>query len=145
MVVIAAADSQEAGSTVVTEDQKSAEVLDEPLSIVHVLNQSRFQELEQTSLDETGRTIEVQTIREIAEKITDALPSATLTTNYTAVNLVGSLAEEVLKYGTREDASFLIIGGRKRSKIGKVLFSSVTRSILLSAELPVLTVRDDND
>lgn len=145
MVVIAAVNSQEAESTIVGEGRTLADVLGEPLHVVHVLNQSRFQELEQTSFDETGQTIDVQTIRDMAEKIADDLASATIDTEYTAVGLVGDPAEEVLKYAAKEDASYITIGGRKRSKVGKVLFGSVTQSILLSAESPVLTVMNDDD
>lgn len=145
MVVIAAVDSQATQSAVISEGQKLADAMDEPLHVVHVLNQSRFQELERTSLDETGEPIHVQTIREMAENIADEVANATIGTGYTAVGLVGDPAEEVLKYAANEGASYLTIGGRKRSKVGKVLFGSVTQSILLAAEIPVLTVMNGND
>lgn len=145
MVVVAAVDNQAAESAVVQEGQLLADALDEPLHVVHVLNQSRFRELEQTSLDETGETIDVQTIREMAERIADDVASATINTDYTAVGLVGEPADEVVKYATNEGASYLVIGGRKRSKVGKALFGSATQSILLNADIPVLTVMSDND
>lgn len=145
MVVIAAVDNQAAESAVVREGRALAEAMDEPLHVVHVLNQSRFRELERTSLDETGETIDVQTIREMAEEIADDVASASLNTDYTAVGLIGEPAEEVVKYATNEGASYLAIGGRKRSKVGKALFGSVTQSILLNANIPVLTVMSDNE
>lgn len=141
MVVIAAVDNQESESAVVDEGQRLANAFGEPLHVVHVLNQSRFQELERASVDETGQTIDVQTIREMAEEIADA----TVDTEYTAVGLVGDPTEEVLKYAGKEDTSYITIGGRSRSKVGKALFGSVTQSILLSAESPVLTVMNDDD
>lgn len=144
MVVIAAVDNRETESAVVNEAYTIADALNEPLHVVHVLNQSRFQELEQTSLDETGQTIEVEAIRDMAGKIADDIASGAIDTEYTAVGLVGNPAEEVLKYAGREDTSYIAIGGRKRSKVGKVLFGSVTQSILLSAESPVLTVMSDD-
>ncbi|WP_066385200.1 universal stress protein [Halalkalicoccus paucihalophilus] len=145
MVVIAAVDNQESESAVVDEGQRLANAFNEPLHVVHVLNQSRFQELERASVDETRQTIDVQTIREMAEKIADNIAGATVDTEYTAVGLVGDPAEEVLKYAGKEDTSYITIGGRSRSKVGKVLFGSVTQSILLSAESPVLTVMSDDD
>jgi nucleotide-binding universal stress UspA family protein len=145
MVVIAAVDRQETESAIVHEGQKIADAFEEPLHVVHVLNQSEFQELERTNLDQTGQPIEIEVIREMAEKIADEIASNATATNYTTVGLVGDPAEEVLKYASRENASYLIIGGRKRSKVGKVLFGSVTQSILLSADLPVLTVMNDNE
>ncbi len=145
MVVIAAVDSQAAQSAVVSEGQKLADAMGEPIHVVHVLNQSRFQELERTSLDETGEPIPVHRIRKMAENIADDVASATIGTGYTAIGLVGDPAEEILKYVANEDAAYLTIGGRKRSKVGKVLFGSVTQSILLAAEVPVLTVMRDDD
>lgn len=145
MVVIAAVDDQQTESAVVSEGRMLAEASGEPLHVVHVLSRSRFRELEQTSIDETGQTIDVQTIRDLARNIADDVGSAAIDTEYTAVGLVGDPAEEVLKYADKEDASYIAIGGRKRSKVGKVIFGSVTQSILLSAECPVLTVMSDND
>lgn len=145
MVVVAAVDNQEAGPIIVSEAQTLADALDEPLHVVHVLNQSQFQELEQASLDETGQTIEIETIREMAEEIADDVAGGVIKTDYTAIGLVGDPAEEVLRYAGKENASYIIIGRRKRSKVGKVLFGSVTQSILLSAESPVLTVMSDDD
>lgn len=145
MVVIAAVDDQQTESAVVSEGRMLAEASGEPLHVVHVLSRSRFRELEQTSIDETGQTIDVQTIRDLAKNIADDVGSAAIDTEYTAVGLVGDPAEEVLKYADKEDASYIAIGGRKRSKVGKVIFGSVTQSILLSAECPVLTVMSDDD
>lgn len=144
MVVIAAVDDQRTESAVVSEGRMLAEASGKPLHVVHVLSRSRFRELEQTSLDETGQTIDVQTIRDMAETIADDVASAAIDTEYTAVGLVGDPAEEVLKYADKENASYIAIGGRKRSKVGKVIFGSVTQSVLLSAESHVLTVMNDD-
>lgn len=143
MVVVAAVDSQRSESAVIEQGWKIADAFGEPLHVVHVLDRSRFQELERTSVDETGQTIEVDTIREMAKEIAEEVTGETVASEYTAVGLVGNPPEEVLKYVSGEDTSYLVIGGRKRSKVGKVLFGSVTQSILLSAESPVLTVMTD--
>lgn len=143
MVVVAAVDDRRSESAIVEQGRKIAGAFSEPLHVVHVLDRSRFQELERTSVDETGRTIEVETIRKMAKEIAEEVASETVASDYTAVGLVGNPPEEVLKYVSGEDASYLVIGGRKRSKVGKALFGSVTQSILLSAELPVLTVMND--
>lgn len=144
MVVIVAVDQQKSQPTVVREGEKLAAAFDEPLHVVHVLSRSRFRELEQTSVDETGEAIDLETVREMAEGIANDI-AADLAADYTAVGLVGDPAEEVLEYANREDASYIVIGGRKRSKVGKVLFGSVTQSILLSADRPVLTVMNDDE
>jgi len=56
------------------------------------------------------------------------------------VGRVGSPAEEILSVASELDPRFVVIGGRKRSPTGKALFGSVTQSVLLQSERPVVTV-----
>lgn len=53
---------------------------------------------------------------------------------------VGEPVEEILAEADRRNATYLVIGGRKRSPTGKALFGSKTQSILLEADRPVVTV-----
>lgn len=50
----------------------------------------------------------------------------------------GDPAEQILEAAAAVDADLIAISGRNRSPAGKVLFGSVTQSVLLSAERPVL-------
>lgn len=58
---------------------------------------------------------------------------------------VGDPTEEVLAEAERTDARYLVIGGRKRTPVGKAVFGSTTQSILLDADRPVVTVMRDNE
>lgn len=49
----------------------------------------------------------------------------------------GDTAETVLKVADEIDADSVVMGGRRRSPAGKVLFGSTTQSVILSAECPV--------
>jgi nucleotide-binding universal stress UspA family protein len=61
-----------------------------------------------------------------------------------AVGRVGEPVEELLAEADRRDARYLVIGGRKRTPVGKAVFGSMTQSVLLSADRPVMTVmRED--
>lgn len=53
---------------------------------------------------------------------------------------VGEPVREILEEARRLDARYLVIGGRKRSPIGKAVFGSITQSILLEADRPVVAV-----
>lgn len=49
----------------------------------------------------------------------------------------GAPGEEIVDVASEIDADQIVMGGRKRTPVGKVLFGSVTQSVLLSTETPV--------
>lgn len=59
----------------------------------------------------------------------------------TAVRRHGDIAEELLAEAADRDVDLIVIGGRKRSPVGKALFGSVTQAVLLDADRPVMVVR----
>jgi nucleotide-binding universal stress UspA family protein len=52
-------------------------------------------------------------------------------------------SEEVVEAAERVDASLVVIGLRRRTPTGKLLFGSQAQRILLEAECPVLAVKAD--
>lgn len=52
---------------------------------------------------------------------------------------VGDPASEILSAADSLDPRFLVIGGKKRSPVGKAIFGSVTQEVLLNATCPVVT------
>jgi nucleotide-binding universal stress UspA family protein len=50
-------------------------------------------------------------------------------------------AEAVLDLVASTDAELLVVGARRRSRVGKLLMGSVTQSIILDADIPVLVVK----
>jgi nucleotide-binding universal stress UspA family protein len=51
------------------------------------------------------------------------------------------VAETLLDHIDGADVELLVIGARRRNPVGKLIMGSVTQSILLRAELPVLVVK----
>lgn len=51
----------------------------------------------------------------------------------------GDPAESIIRHAEELDADAICIAGRKRSPAGKMLFGSVSQSVILNADRPVLT------
>lgn len=54
----------------------------------------------------------------------------------------GNVAEAVLRVAGEVGAELLVIGARRRSPVGKFLLGSLTQTIILDADMPVMVVKD---
>ncbi|MCH7660977.1 MAG: universal stress protein, partial [Euryarchaeota archaeon] len=54
--------------------------------------------------------------------------------------LEGAPDETILDYVEENEIDIVVIGGRKRTPAGKLLFGSVTQSVILHADVPVTVV-----
>ena len=50
-------------------------------------------------------------------------------------------AEDVLAYASEESVDEIVVGIKKRSQLGKMIFGSTARMIIMQATCPVLTVK----
>lgn len=53
------------------------------------------------------------------------------------------VAEKILELAESAKAEVLVIGARRRSPMGKFLLGSVTQTLILQADVPVLVVKPD--
>ena len=140
MAIVAAIDQDEKAQQVVSEAWKLANQFDETLHVLFVYDNNRYSSLTTENITIEGRhrpdDDEVQTVAEdIAAEAT-----AGVTDEYEAVGRRGRPAEEIVSYTDEVDASYIAVGGRRRSPAGKALFRSVTQSVLLDTDRPVLVV-----
>jgi nucleotide-binding universal stress UspA family protein len=54
------------------------------------------------------------------------------------------IAGTVLRFAEGVGAEILVIGARRRSPVGKFLLGSVTQTIILNADMPVMVVKEDS-
>lgn len=139
MVVIAAVDRSERTDVIVEQGRKLADAFDTELQAIHVLNPSELRELERVTFEKTGEAVEMERVKEAAAKIAresieEISPEAE------AVGLVGDPSQAIADYVQDQAPEYVVIGGRKRSPVGKALFGSVTQSVLLNVDEPVITV-----
>lgn len=144
MTIVAAVDRSDRASAVVREAAELGESFDEPVEVVHVLTRDEFVSLERTNVSQTGETIPIDDVIEIAKTIAgDAIAEANV--EATAVGLMGDPADRIVDYAHEQGARYIVVAGRKRSPVGKAVFGSVVQSVLLSAECPVVSLRTEAD
>ncbi|MFC6838022.1 universal stress protein [Halomarina ordinaria] len=144
MPIVAAVDRTDRASDIIAEARRLGEAFDEPVHAVHVLTRDEFVSLQRTNVSETGSAVPVEEIEAIATEIaTEAIQDADADAE--PVGLVGDPADEIVSYATRVGAEYIVVAGRKRSAVGKALFGSVSQSVILSAETPVVMVKPDTD
>ena len=138
MAIVAAIDQDEKAQQVMSEAWKLANQFDEPLHALFVYDNKQFSSLTTENITIEGRhrpdDEEIQTVAtDLAAKA-----AAGVTDEYEAVGRRGTPGEEIVAYADEMDASYIVVGGRRRSPAGKALFGSVTQSVLLDTDRPVL-------
>ncbi|WP_436348240.1 universal stress protein [Natronorubrum sp. FCH18a] len=140
MTIICALDDDEFSDAVITTANDLAEAYDDELVVLHVMTQDQFdtrvESRDEYYVDE-GANDAANTARRIA---TETLADAG---RVDATGRVGSPAAEIIEATERYDPRYLVLGGRKRSPVGKALFGSITQSVLLEVSAPTVTIMYD--
>lgn len=139
MVVIAAVTRKKPQREVVVEAHKLAGAFDEELHVVNILPLSEFVDIETDAVRDTGRPEAMEDVRRRAKAFAGNA-AEDVTDEFEAVGRVGEPARQIVQYANEQDASYVVIGGRKRSPAGKAIFGSTTQSVLLNSTRPVVTV-----
>lgn len=90
-----------------------------------------FTEKEEDAPQQMKSAGRVGTVRNSKEKLTDAGIEVTV------LEESGDPAVEIIHALERGDYDSVVMGGRKRSPTGKVLFGSVTQAVLLESDIPI--------
>lgn len=140
MTVVVPIDRSGNVTRIIEEGHRLAEAFGDDLDVVHVLDEQGFYELDRISAERRHGTTQQAEIKETAAEIAEeAIFESGVSAE--AVGLVGQAAQEVIQYSQEQNARYIVIGNRKRSPVGKAVFGSVSQSILLNANQPVVTVR----
>lgn len=135
MPVVAAVDQTERARSVLAEAARLASDAGLSLHVVHVgtvavphTSTGYDQERERTVSREQARAIARDAGREAGVR------------DFEPVGLAGHPDDQLLAYCREQDADYVVVSARKRSPVGQALFGSVTQSLLLHADCPVLAV-----
>lgn len=148
MVIVSAVDQTDHAPRLIREGRTLADAFDVELHVLHVLSQSDFADLEQEEVRRTGQPGGKSAGEEYAVNIAGELAELGELSDdeFTAVGLIGDPSNRIVRYADESDARYIVLGGRKRSPIGKAVFGSTTQSVLMNTDQSVVTVmRDGGD
>ena len=145
MSIVAAVDGTESDDPTVTTGYDLAEAYGETLYLLHVVPEDEFeahleeiQELDREA--DYSLTQEENSAARLARDILDGTLPEYDADAVETLGRVGEPTEEILAVAGERDARYVVIGGRRRSPVGKALFGSTTQEVLLEADRPVVTV-----
>ena len=130
MSVVAAHQATATGRLIIQEAAKEASLRHTSLSVLHVA-----EGVDVDLIEDQKTTLR----REIADVLEEANLAQVEWTLQVATGV--EVAETVLHHIEDADVELLVIGARRRSPVGKLFLGSVTQSILLRADVPVLVVK----
>jgi nucleotide-binding universal stress UspA family protein len=163
MVILAAVSGERHEDRVVKVGHDLAEAYGDELVVLHVMAEDHFREIRESegnltdslmfTVDDVGmvgyvsggRTVSDYDLEDAmadAARVADECVRNTVTPEATPVTtkgLVGEPAEEIQDEAERLDARFVVVGGRKRSPVGKAVFGSVAQAVILNTDRPVVT------
>ena len=140
MTIVAAIDRTDEADEVLAQATDLADAYDETVHVVHALRTSNFLDIERRSIKADEGSVPIAEVRETAEEIAEERAEAVLS-SFKAVGRVGDPATIISEYAEEVDARYIVLGGRKRGPIGKIMFGSTAQDILLDATAPVVVVR----
>ncbi|MDZ7745560.1 MAG: universal stress protein [Halobacteriales archaeon] len=143
MTILAAVDGDYDEDEVLRTGFDLANAYDEPLLALHVMPNAEFAD-RQDSTPEYYLDDAEEAGRNLARQVTRGTLGGVGDTQFRGE--VGPVAETIIDVAHDVDARYLVIGGRKRSPVGKALFGSKTQTLLIDADRPVVSLmRDDED
>jgi len=127
MTVLAAIDGGSTSEGIIERGNELARALQEDLVVLHAAPEISASDPKEPE--------------EAARKIVDDVLS-----NASDVRVVGSLGDpevRILRQADDLDASYIVMGSRRQSPVGKALFGSVAQVVLLNTDRPVVVVSED--
>lgn len=168
MTILAAVDGADRIDPVVEVGHDLASAYDDDLVVLHVMDEEDFERMrggrrnrggtpfvvggEPSNLtyrsgEASDYTLEdaMEDAASIAREVVDGTLGGSRGRRVTTKGEVGEPAEEIIREADREGARYVVVGGRRRSPVGKALFGSVSQSVILNADQPIVFAKGAQD
>ena len=130
MNILVGYDSSNVAKEALVLAQKHAKAFDAIVYVVRSLAQSREMKLE-----------DIQQAEQELEKIRRSFRDEGIACKTEAIVSSISPGEDLVQFAQENEIDEIIIGVRRRSKVGKLIFGSNAQYIILMAKCPVVTVK----
>lgn len=149
MVILAAAGEKHSPDRIIQAGHDLARAYGDELQVLHVIPrddaEAHVQELRKIpEFRDYSFSSQPGRAKEVARKLIKTALGEYDFEDVRPVGRIGDPTEEIMALTDETTPRYLVVGGRKRSPTGKALFGSVTQSIILDADRPVVTVMTDS-
>jgi nucleotide-binding universal stress UspA family protein len=139
--VVLAYDMSARSEAVAMQARELADRLGSPVSVIHVVSETELASRRQ-GLPEEGAYIDVLVTR-LREEISDQLlelwgPNPDTDVEIEVVS--GDVGDLIVDALSRNDCAYGVIGVKRRSRVGKLVFGSTAQVVLLRSPCPVVAV-----
>lgn len=148
MTILVAVDEKPGSDRVVEVGAELAAAFDEPMTVLHVIPEDEAREHFETlrtipEFEDISIAREDERATEIADRIVGTAGGAADGVEVTPLGKIGDPVDLILEQSEAVDARYVVVGGRRRSPVGKAIFGDVTQSVLLESRRPVVAVMED--
>ncbi|PSP74131.1 universal stress protein [Halobacteriales archaeon QS_3_64_16] len=127
MTVLASIDGSSTSEAIIERGAELATALGEDLLVLHAVPEASSSDTEEP--EGIAREIVENTLSE--------------TSNVQVVGHLGDPEVRILREADDADASYIVMGSRKQSPVGKALFGSIAQVVLLNTDRPVVVVSEE--
>ena len=139
MKILAGFDDSNVSKEVLLAAIDQARAFDARLFVVTVMQPSAGLVQDEKADAEEGTRIEDAQRR--LEKVKDILKQKNISHETHLLMRGHDPAHDLLHFAAENEVNLIVIGVRRRSKVGKLLFGSTAQQVILKAPCPVLTVK----
>ncbi|ELZ80989.1 uspA domain protein [Haloferax elongans ATCC BAA-1513] len=140
MAVLAAVSGNKSPDDVVTVANNLAKAHGEELLVLHAISEESFEQRAE-STDDYFRDDAVHDAKQVAQRIVKETLGNT--DGVRLLGRIGTPASAILDTIEERNPTYIVIGSRKRTPVGKALLGSTTQSVMLHTDVPVVAVPEE--